>query len=294
MKSLKIFLPLLGLGLPVYSMAQDFNKNLFDKYCSKINNIYTNCDFKNINLYPYSNKQLEELKYQVNYSFDSCNFSQLNLEFFSEKDRFKISSGEKIIEITGQILNMRDSYFWDTNTNEYDSSCSFKINSVKASFSDYTKNKIKNYMNVIKEHKRFLEDVSGIDYSLGKLKLSLNALDKLNFSNQIQSVKLEIKNAKNIYSNDALLMFVLEDLEFELEYFDSMNPSLVNSHEIQKVKGDSINLINKALKSLNTESLRQTVQEYKANVTKILNNAESIPNFNKDEIQTYKNELNSL
>ena len=70
-----------------------------------------------------------------------------------------------------------------------------------------------------------------------------------------------------------------------------LNLSKINIEEIQKNNENSIKLIED---SLNTQNLKKTIHDYKVTVTNILNNAEKIPNFNKIEIQFYKNELNSL
>ena len=261
----------------------NFNSNLFDKYCPSNVSIYTKCDFKNIKLLPYANKQEDSLNYKIDYTFENCNFDKLNLEFFSDSGISKIIAGNNIIELSGYSLNMRDAYFWDTNTNEYDSSCSLKINKVETSFSNFTKNKITNYINIIKEHKKFLENIQGFDYLLGKLKLNLKALDKSNYLNQVELIKAKISDAKNKLSTNKNFISVLEKLE--------LNLSKINIEEIQKNNENSIKLIED---SLNTQNLKKTIHDYKVTVTNILNNAEKIPNFNKIEIQFYKNELNSL
>lgn len=137
------------------NLIQDIKVNLFEKSCDSNKNSFINCKFEHVKLEPYSKKFANMLKFKINYDFKNCNFSSLNTQFSTYKDHFKVNSGNHNIILNGFQLKFIDSYFWDTNTNEYDKTCLFMINSIETSFSDYTKSELNSYIAIIKDYKIF-------------------------------------------------------------------------------------------------------------------------------------------
>lgn len=130
----KNLLFILFVGFSFSAFAQDINTNLFSKVCDSHNPWFTNCTFNRISLKPFSKVYENELKFRINYDFKNCNFNELNIQFNTNNNYFKISLGNKIIDLIGHNLKITDTYLWDTKTNEYDKSCSLIINSIETFF----------------------------------------------------------------------------------------------------------------------------------------------------------------
>ena len=272
----------------------DYNSNLFDKYCSTDGNMYTDCDFSKIKLQPYSNKQKEEFNFKVNYSFDKCKFDKFNLEFFTNSGKSIIKLGNHTIDLTGYLLNIRDSYFWDTNTNKYDKSCSFVIRNIETNFSKFTKDKINSFLSKISENKVFVKELNSINPLIDKLKDNVKNLNADNFKIEFNKVLENISKEKLKYAEEDIMYSIIADIEEQLLLVKESNPSLIDGKDSQDLKNKISQLSERFSNILNTTRIQDSINVLENKVKNMISTAENIPNFNKNELKNIKETLERI
>lgn len=271
------------------AFSNDINVNIFEKYCdSKNSSFFTNCNFKNINLYPYSTMQKRELTFNVNYEFKNCNFSYLNTQLSTNQDYYKINSGIKSIALNGYTLKLNETYFWDTNTNNYNKSCSFKINSIKTCFSNYTKTELENYVAIINENKIFIEEIESITPLLSKISRLISSLKTDNITRILDSIVKEIDSKKNLYTDDPVFTFTLENINYEIELFKKANPYASEENSIDDFKNKITKLLNELFFSIDTNQNKKNISYSKSKISEIIDSVKDIPNFEQSDIIKYK------
>ena len=209
----KIALIINGLIIINNANSLDVNKNLFRNSCNLIDGKFKECNFSNINLFPYSKIHSEEFLFTVNYDLKNCNFNELNLQFNTNKDFFSINRGNKSINLEGYTLKIKDTYVWDTKTNEYDNQCSLVINSIETKFSKYTKEKLNSYFKIIDENKKFINELDKISNLIESLKLHIFALniDKFesNFNEFLNLISISKRTKEKILFYPIVNIFLI-------------------------------------------------------------------------------------
>ncbi|KAB8033649.1 hypothetical protein [Fluviispira multicolorata] len=268
--------------------ANDIKQDLFKKYCLVNDNYYLKCDFRNIDLTPYSNELKNEMHFNVSYKYKNCKFDFLNIQLFSYIDYYKINLGEKKIDFNGFYLRSRDIYEWDTYTNNYDKSCSFFINEIRTSFSNSTKRIIDRKINFAKELKKTLDTFKEMHRDFSYLYNLINNLDMytLGYFNYIKNIENEIVKIRNITEKSSISFLILVSIEQEIEMLKISNP-IVDKNKFAEAKNNILKNINELLLITDIINVKKDLENVKYKISEILYEAESIPNFDKDLLEIY-------
>ncbi len=163
-----------------------FGENIFNSNCILENKGFKHCDFNKVNLNHYSTKKKNEYNFMIKYEFKDCNFDHLNVVIKSSRNSHKINSGLNTLNWTGDSLKINDTYVWDTRTNIYSPTCSFFIQDIQVSLSDFTINHINGFIKVINEYKTILQ----LMINLKELQILLNQISS-NITETIKDLILE-------------------------------------------------------------------------------------------------------
>lgn len=265
----KIYLLFL-LFIITEAYSAELNYNFFERYCLKNYNGYYNCDFSHVNDLPFEQKSTYELEFELEYTFKDCNFKKLNFEIYSNIEVIEIIEGHYLERILGHSLNSKDVYSWDTNTNTYSDSCFFSIDSIKASFSEHSKEKIRHYIDTYKLiesnqrlYKNALENLISLKENLAFSELDLRLLLAV-FNSNISKISED-------HSNSYINLIILNSFQIEVDILednlrkDESYYALIHSNLVHKI-GNLIDFIELQIKESSSQMylniLNEIVKEY--------------------------------
>ncbi|MBX9837344.1 MAG: hypothetical protein K2X69_03405 [Silvanigrellaceae bacterium] len=262
-----------------------FGENIFNSNCIIDNKGFKHCDFNKVNLNHYSTKKKNEFNFLIKYEFKDCNFDYLNVVISSSSNSHKIISGLNAINLTGDSLKINDTYVWDTKTNIYSPTCSFFIQDIHVSLSDFTIKYIDGFIKVMNEYKTILQ----LMISLKELQILLNQIISNNTSFQIKEIENTIKQSLNEFDNPSWKKQI-KNILLEIEKFQVKNKT-DNNKDYMEIKNKITEIIKDLLLESELNSINETINYNKQKALEILNEFHSFPNYNREQYDKYKNLL---
>ncbi|WGL61030.1 hypothetical protein QEJ31_05405 [Pigmentibacter sp. JX0631] len=294
MKNMTFFLSLILLNVKTFALESEklqfTNSNLFISRCNNSSENYINCDFNNLQLGSYSIKKINEFNYNISYEYSNCNFNNLNATFYAHKNFHRVTEGKNNATLKGYSIVLNDYYPWYTKTSKYDKNCSFVINQISASLSEFSVSRLEAYINVFYEYKKLVDMYSKSYDLLKNLNDQVNKVGVYNISFQICFIENELKKNLTIY-DDIFWQSNIELILLEIEQFKTLN-QFYNKDEYSTFRNKITEVIKNVLIDININEIRKNMETSKLNAIKILGELKSFPQYDKKQFDYYSKKLN--
>nr|BFD30975.1 hypothetical protein GTC16762_05930 [Pigmentibacter ruber] len=294
MKNMTFFLSLILVNVKTFALESEklqFTKsNLFISRCNNSSENYINCNFNNLQLGSYSIKKLNEFNYNISYEYSNCNFNNLNATFYAHKSFHRVTEGKNNALLKGYSIVLNDYYPWHTKTSKYDKTCSFVINQISSSLSEFSLSRLEAYINVFYEYKKLVDMYSKSYDLLKNLNDQINKIGAYNISFQIGFIENELKKNLTIY-DDIFWQSNIELILLEIEQFKTLN-QFYNKDEYISFRNKITEVIKNVLIDININEIRKNMETSKLNAIKILDELKSFPQYDKKQFDYYSKKLN--